>query len=737
MERPDYKKVTQNKLRSLLRSLDARGGDKADRELIRRAFRMADDAHQGVKRKTGEPYILHPLEVALIVARDIGLGPQSIAAALLHDVIEDSDITSKQLTDLFGDDIAQMVIGLTKIQGVFDNQATSMQSENFKKLLMSISDDVRVIIIKMADRLHNMRTLEGMPFHKQLKIASETLYIFAPLAHRMGLYNIKQEFEDLGLKYTEPDVYEELEEKLDHSRAHDQLYLKRFTNNIDSLLRSEHLKFQIKRRNKGVFSIRRKMLNQHIGFDEVYDKFAIRIIIESTVKKEKIDCWQAYSLITSVFRPNPRRLRDWITTPKANGYESLHITVMGPEGQWIEVQIRSKRMDDAAEQGYAAHWRYKEDASDSPALDIWVNSIRQAIEGQSESAIEFVDQFKLQLFTEEIFVFTPRGQMLTLPKHASPIDMAFDIHSDIGMHVLGAKVNGQLVPLSHKLTSGDQVFIITADKQHPSEEWLEWVKTPKAQSKIKTYLKDLDKKSSDRGQRMVERMAAKSKFELNQSNSQKMVNYFSVKNQQEVFLRFGSGEYSSHDFRGFIQDQTGGFYKNLLRRFKPKINLPILPEDAKRIVFGPDEVVLAHQMAPCCSPISGDNIFGYIIRDGIVVHRVDCKQAIELQGQFADRILVAKWATGNKKKFNATLTFSGGDRLGLIHEVTKLLSNELNVDIRSFHIDAAEGVFHGSIALRVLDQTHLSSLAQRIRAIQGVTEVTRAIKQPIYQSSSL
>lgn len=736
MESPDYQKVTQNKLRSLLRSLDDRGGDKADRELIRRAFRVADDAHQGVKRKTGEPYILHPLEVALIVSRDIGLGPQSIAVSLLHDVVEDSDTTSEQIAELFGDSIAQMVVGLTKIQGIFDNQATSMQSENFKKLLMSISDDVRVILIKMADRLHNMRTLAGMPFHKQLKIASETLYIFAPLAHRMGLYNIKQEFEDLGLKYTEPDVYEELAAKLDQSRADDRLYLMRFTNNIDTLLKSEHFTFQIKRRSKGVFAIRRKMMNQNISFDEVYDKYAVRIIIDSIKKKEKTDCWQVYSLITSVFRPNPRRLRDWITTPKSNGYESLHITVMGPDGHWVEVQIRSKRMDEAAELGYAAHWRYKEDTSDSQALDVWVDKIRRAIEDQSESAIEFVDLFKLQLFTEEIFVFTPRGQMVTLPKHASPIDMAFDIHSDIGMHVLGAKVNGQLVPLSQQLTSGDQVFILTSDKQHPSEEWLDWVKTPKAQSKIRTYLKDLDKQASYRGNRMIERMAAKAKFELNQSTLQKMVNYFSVKNPQEVFLRFGSGEYSSHDFRGFVRDQAGGFYQNLLRRFKPKINLPTLPEDAKRIVFGPDEVVLAHQMAGCCHPIAGDHIFGYISTDGIFVHRSDCRRSIALQGQFSDRTLVAKWATGNKTKFNATLTFSGGDRVGLIHEVTKLLSNELSIDIRSFHVDAKEGVFHGSMALRVLDQAHLSSLAQRIRSIQGVTEVTRAIKQRVYQGTT-
>ena len=726
-EAVDYDKVVQSRLRALLRQADNRGGDKKDRELLRRAFKVALDAHKDVKRKTGEPYILHPIEVATIVTRDIGLGPQSIAAALLHDVIEDSEYTKEDLTHLFGEDIANMVEGLTKIQGIFDTQATSMQSENFRKLLLSISDDVRVILIKMADRLHNMRTLVGMPYSKQLKIASETLYIFAPLAHRMGLYNIKQEFEDLGLKYTEPEIYEELDRKLTDAQEDDSQYLKRFSNSISSLLRTERFEFQIKKRNKGIFSIRRKMLNQNVSFEEVYDKYAIRIIIDTSEKKEKADIWRAYSLITSIFRPNPRRLRDWITTPKANGYESLHITVMGPDGHWIEVQIRSKRMDEIAERGYAAHWRYKEDQSDNQALDAWVSKIRQAIEDQSESAIEFVDQFKLQLFSEEIFVFTPKGDMRTLPKRSTPLDFAFDIHSDLGMTTIGAKVNGKLVPLNHELGSGDQVQILTSTQAKPRTEWQHWVTTPKAKSRIRLYLKDQDRLAIERGESMLERMMIKAKGDFNQSARQKMTNFFGLRNPNEVFLRFGRGEYTSYDFREFLKEETGGFYNYLRRRFRPQKELLAHEETSKRIVFGPDEVVLEHQIADCCRPIPGDHIFGFIEDERIDVHRTDCRRSVQMQGQFADRIIAAKWAKGEQLGFNAKLVMTGTDRKGLIHNVTRVLSNELNVNIRSFNIEAQDGLFRGTIAVEVSDRSHLTSLTQHLRAIEGVERVDREV----------
>jgi GTP diphosphokinase / guanosine-3',5'-bis(diphosphate) 3'-diphosphatase len=726
----DYEKLVRNKFRTLIRAVESRGGDKDDIALIRKAYKIASDAHKDVKRKSGEPYITHPLDVALIVAKEIGLGPQSIAAALLHDVVEDSDYTKEQLAHLFGPAIAYMVEGLTKIQGIFDTQSSSMQVENFRKLLLSISDDVRVILIKMADRLHNMRTMDGMPYHKQLKIASETLYIFAPLAHRMGLYHIKSEYEDLGLKYTEPDIYTELAQKLQDAEEDDAIYLERFSQNIESLLESEGLNYSIKRRNKGIFSIRRKMLNQGVSFEEVYDKYAIRVILDSHPKREKSDLWRVYSIITGVFRPNPRRLRDWVTSPKANGYESLHITVMGPEGHWVEVQLRSHRMDEGAEKGYAAHWRYKEDNSGNTALDEWVNKIRDAIENQGDSAVEFVDQFKLQLFSEEVFAFTPQGKMLTLPKHATVIDFAFEIHTGIGMTTLGAKVNGKLVPLSYEIQSGDQVLILSSENQKPQTEWLEWVVTPKAKARIRQFLRDQHRDEQDRGKKLLSRLLLKAKSELNQSTTQKMLNFFSLKNPKELFERFGSGQYGASQFRSFVQEEAGGFYQYLRKRFKPKtIALKDLRVLSSHIVFGPDQVLLEHRLATCCRPIQGDQIFGFVDKDGIDVHRTDCRQAIHLQGRFAEKVLIARWATGESQQFNATLRFSGIDSAGLIMKVTSLITKDLNVDIRALHIDGNEGIFTGTISVKVSDRGQLVELAHQLKSIKGIDRVEREINK--------
>ncbi|MGA1778016.1 MAG: RelA/SpoT family protein [Schleiferiaceae bacterium] len=726
----DFEKLVRNKYRMLIRAVESRGGDKDDVALVRKAYKIAADAHKDVRRKSGEPYITHPLDVALIVTREIGLGPQSIAAALLHDVVEDSDYTKEQLEHLFGANIAYMVEGLTKIQGIFDHQSSSMQVENFRKLLLSISDDVRVILIKMADRLHNMRTLDGMPYHKQLKIASETLYIFAPLAHRMGLYHIKSEFEDLGLKYTEPEIYQELEQKLQDAEEDDGIYLERFSQSIESLLESEGITFSVKRRNKGIFSIRRKMLNQSVTFEEVYDKYAIRIIIDAHPKREKSDIWRAYSVITGVFRPNPRRLRDWVTSPKANGYESLHITVMGPEGHWIEVQIRSKRMDEEAERGYAAHWRYKEDNSGNSALDEWVGKIREAIENQSGSAVEFVDQFKLQLFSEEIFAFTPQGKMLTLPKHSTALDFAFEIHSDIGMSTLGAKVNGKLVPLSYEIQSGDQVHVLTSDNQRPKADWMNWVVTPKAKSNIRSFLREETRLSQERGKRMLARMMRKAKSELNQSTTQKMLNFFSLKNPRELYESFGSGRLSAGQFRAFVDEESGGFYQNLRRRFKPKVTAQkSVKESASRIVFGPDQIILEHTLASCCHPIQGDAIFGFIEQEGIQVPRTDCRHSVNLQGRFAEKVIIARWASGESRGFNAMLRFSGMDSTGLILQVTSLISSDMNVDIRALHIDGGDGVFMGTISVHVQDRSQLADLAQKLKAIKGIDRVEREVSK--------
>lgn len=729
MEQVDYAKVVRSQYRALIKSATDRGADKDDLALIKKAYKVAEDAHKDVRRKSGEPYITHPIAVALIVSHEIGLGPQSIAAALMHDVIEDSEYTREDLDRMFGSSVAYIVEGLTKIQGIFDMQ-TSMQSENFRKLLVSISDDVRVVLIKMADRLHNMRTLNSMSHAKQLKIASETMYIFAPLAHRMGLYSFKQEFEDLSLKYLEPDVYKELEEKLVAAEENDGAYLARFSRSLEDLLESEGFTFTLKRRNKGIFSIRRKMQNQNVPFEEVYDKYAVRIILDSSVKREKADIWRVYSLITSIYRPNPRRLRDWITTPKANGYESLHITVMGPDGHWIEIQIRSKRMDDEAERGYAAHWRYKEDGSGSAALDSWIERIRDVVEGPSDNAVEFVDQFKLQLFSDEIFVFTPQGKMVTLPKRSSPLDFAFEIHTDLGMKTLGAKVNGQLVALNHQLQNGDQVQIISSDTQTPQESWLDWVSTPKAKSKLRQIFRDRARTQEAEGKDRLERMLKRANVELNQSTTQRMLNFFAVKNPKELYLKFGKGELDSERLREFLREDSGGFYQYILRRFRPKAKdggVRDVAMNASAVLFGPDEVVLEYRLAPCCRPIQGDSIFGFIEESGIEVHRSDCRHAVKLQGQFAERVLRAVWNRGSRQGFNAVLRFSGIDSTGLILKVTKVISSDMQIDIRAFHIDGGEGVFQGTVSVHVADRSHLTDLVQRLKSIKGVERVDREI----------
>ena len=729
MAEVDFDKLVRAQYRALVKSATERGADKDDLALIKKAFKVAEDAHKDVRRKSGEPYITHPLAVAQIVAHEIGLGPQSIAAALMHDVIEDSEYTREDLDHLFGPNVAYIVEGLTKIQGIFDMQ-TSMQSENFRKLLVSISDDVRVVLIKMADRLHNMRTLDSMAHAKQLKIASETLYIFAPLAHRMGLYAFKQEFEDLSLKYLEPEVYKELDEKMMEAEELDGEYLERFSHNLEDLLRTEGFNFTMKRRTKGIYSIRRKMQNQNVPFEEVYDKYAVRIILDSASNREKADIWRVYSLITAIYRPNPRRLRDWVTTPKANGYESLHITVMGPEGHWIEIQIRSKRMDDQAERGYAAHWRYKEDGSGSAALDAWIDRIRDVVEGHTDNAVEFVDNFKLQLFSDEIFVFTPQGKMVTLPKRATPLDFAFEIHTDLGMKTLGAKVNAQLVSLGHVLQNGDQVQIISSDTQTPQEAWLDWVVTPKAKSRLRAHFRDRLRLQEADGKDKLVRMLKRANLELNQSSTQRMLNFYGLRTPKELFVKFGKGELDSERLRDFLREDSGGFYQYILRRFRPKPkegSIKDVSSTSNAVLFGPDEVVLEYKLAPCCRPIQGDSIFGFIEESGIEVHRTDCRHAVKLQGQFAERVIKAVWNRGTRQGFNAVLRFSGIDSKGLILKVTKVISSDMQIDIRAFHIDGSEGVFQGTVSVHVADRSHLTDLVQRLKSVKGVERVDREI----------
>lgn len=721
-----------NRYRALLRTLHSKA-DNNDKKTIREAFKLAMDAHKNVRRKSGEPYILHPLEVAIIVSKEIGLGPTSIAAALMHDVVEDSDYTLDDIDRLFGEKVARIIDGLTKISGVFD-QNVSVQAENFRKMLLTIADDIRVILIKLADRLHNMRTMESMPPHKQLKIASETLFIFAPLAHRLGLYAIKTELEDLSLKYTEPEVYRDIVLKIKASKAGELKYLKRFSAKIREALKRDGINFTIKERTKSVYSIRRKMVNQNVSFEEVYDKFAMRIIIETTPEEEKADCWRAYSIVTDYYRPSPERLRDWISAPKSNGYESLHTTVMGPDGHWVEVQIRSQRMDEIAEKGYAAHWLYKEDKSGSDNLDMWLGRVREMLENQDQNAVDFIDNFKLNLFSDEIFVFTPNGDMKTLPKGASPLDFAFEIHTEIGAHTLGTKVNGKLVPLSYNLKSGDQIEIITSDKQFPKDDWLNYVVTSKAKQRIKQALKDETNIVTGKGRAILERKLAFIKLKANDSTVQKMVNYFGLKNPNELFYKVGIGIIDNKHIKEFAKDNTGGIYNYLKNRLtkpqfakeKPKKEAENVNSGKRTLVFGADKEVMEYKLAKCCNPIPGDKVFGFLTTtEGIKVHRQDCPNAISMQSRFANRTIKAEWVVAEAQTFNVNLLIKGIDKVGLVNQVTQLISNDLNVNIRSISIAGDQGVFEGSIGLLVEDKIHLYNVMEKLKKVEGVTSVQR------------
>jgi guanosine-3',5'-bis(diphosphate) 3'-pyrophosphohydrolase len=724
-----------NRYRALLRTLPKKADNK-DKKMIREAFKLAMDAHKNVRRKSGEPYVIHPIEVAIIVSKEIGLGPTSIAASLLHDVVEDSDYTLNDIERVFGEKVARIIDGLTKISGVFD-QNVSVQAENFRKMLLTIADDIRVILIKLADRLHNMRTMESMPAHKQLKIASETLFIFAPLAHRLGLHSIKTELEDLSLKYTEPEVYRDIVLQLKASRASEIKYLKRFSSRLRDALKREGVRFKIKERTKSIFSIRRKMVNQNISFDEVFDKFAIRIIVDAPPEQEKADCWKVYSVVTDFYRPNPDRLRDWISAPKSNGYESLHTTVMGPDGHWVEVQIRSERMDEVAEKGYAAHWLYKEDKSAHDNMDMWLNRVRDLLENPDQNAVDFIDNFKLNLFSEEIFVFTPQGDMRILPKGASPLDFAFDIHTEVGANTLGTKVNGKLVPLSYKLKSGDQIEIITSTKQQPKEDWLNFVVTSKAKTRIKQSLRDETNKTIGRGRGILERKLNFIKLRANDSTVQRMVNYFGLKTPQELYYKVGTGIIDNKHIKEFAKANSGGIYNYLRKRLTKSQYAREQAKDKEKsdapggksiLVFGPDEEQLEYKLAKCCNPIPGDQVFGFLTsNEGIKVHRNDCPNAVSMQSRFANRTIKARWIKSESLDFTAILVIKGIDKVGLVNQVTQIISNDLNVNIRAISISGDEGVFEGHITLVVEDKIHLLNVMEKLKMVEGVTSVKRKV----------
>lgn len=724
--------LVEGAFQDLLNSIEYKTED-ADKSLITKAFNIAKDAHKGVRRKTGEPYITHPIEVAQIVATEIGLGPTSIATALMHDVVEDSDYTLEDIESMFNVHIARLIDGLTKISGVASMES-SMQLENYRKMLLTISDDVRVILIKLADRLHNMRTMHGMPSHKQLTKASETLFIYAPLAHRLGLYKIKTELEDTSLKYTETEVYNEIESRMNDLATSDISYLRKFTSTVAYDLDMAGLKFDIKKRTKSIFSIRRKMRNQKVGFDEVYDKYAIRIILDSDLDMEKAECWKAYSLVTQNFSPNPLRLRDWISSPKSNGYESLHTTVMGPEGHWVEVQIRTRRMDDIAENGFAAHWKYKEDSSGSNTLDNWLKRIREFLEDPDNDDEDFIENFKMNLFASEIFVFTPKGKMVALPKGATALDFAFEIHSEVGAQCLGTKVNGKLVPLSSPLKSGDQVEVLTSIKQEPKEDWLRFVKTGKAKQRIKRALKQEKQLITGQGYMILERKLKVIKLKATASNIQKLVNYFGLKNPNELYFKVGLGVIDNKKLREYARETSGlvNYFKQRIVRSnyaKTKLKGPKEVTENHELVFGTDEQDLDYTLAKCCNPVAGDRVFGFVTTaDGLKVHRDDCPNSVLLQSRFANRVMKAKWIDQKASTSTVNIEIQGMDRVGIVNDVTKVISSDLNINIKAISFSVDDGLFTGQLTIEVADKVALTDTINNIKALEGISTVNRVVK---------
>ncbi len=704
---------------------------KEDKKLIRSAFDVAVDAHKHQRRKSGEAYIFHPIAVAKIVASEIGLDATSIAAALLHDVIEDTKYTFTDIEQLFGETVARIVQGLTKISKMPYEGDVSLQAENFRKMLLTLNEDIRVIIIKIADRLHNMQTMDAMPGYKQEKIASETLYIYAPMAHRIGLYKIKSELEDLSLKYTEREIYDDILSKIKDSKEEQDAYIKAFSKTIKDSLTAENLSYEIKGRPKSIYSIRRKIVAQNVSFDEVYDKFAVRIIYKSDLANEKFLAWKIYSIVTDNFRPNPVRLRDWISSPKSTGYEALHITVMGPKGKWVEVQIRSERMNEIAEKGFAAHYKYKNEDSDEGGLDLWLNKLQDTLENQDISAVDFVEEFKLSLYAKEIFVFTPKGDLYSLPKGASALDFAFHIHTEVGMHTRGTKVNGKLVPLSHPLQSGDQVEVITSNNAKPTANWLDYASTSRAQSKIKSSLKEERKNIANDGKEILRRKLKSLKINLDDKTINQLIQFYKVKTSLDLFYRVGAGIIDNKQLKDFATSRTNvlvSFIKNKIRKQpnQSDVNKEEITEKFDQLVFGKDEQQLDYKIASCCNPIAGDDVFGFLtVTEGIKVHKKNCPNAVQLQGSYNYRVQKAKWIDSSQREFKAELLITGIDAMGLVNNVTKEVSNNLNIDMKRVHFDTDDGIFKGKIVVVVKNKNILDNLVQNIKKINGIDKVTR------------
>lgn len=699
-------------------------------EFIKKAFEIALDAHKDQRRKSGEPYIFHPIAVAKIVANELGLGATSIACALLHDVIEDSDYTYEDLEKIFSKKVADIVNGLTKIS-VMNNQNVSVQSENYRKLLLTLSNDFRVILIKIADRLHNMRTLDSMQPDKQKKIAAETVYIYVPLAHRLGFYNIKSELEDLSLKYNFPKIYNEISEKLIVAKEKREQYVQKFIQLVSEKLEEEGLNFKIKGRTKSISSIYRKILKQNIPFEEVYDNYAIRIIYKSDAKNEKFLAWKIYSIVTDLYQSNPSRMRDWISQPKSTGYESLHLTILGPDNKWVEVQIRSERMDEIAERGVAAHYKYKEgfnQNSDDKNFEQWVLQIREVLENQhSLSTSELLDNIKLNLYAKEVFIFTPKGDVKILPKGATVLDFAYCVHSQLGEQCSGAKINGKLMPISYVLKNGDQIDIITSPKQKPKKDWLDFVITSKAKSRIKAALNSDKNEKATEGKEILQRKLRHAKINFSEDEINNIQKYFNLKTSQELFLKFYDNTLDTSDLKRY-SDSKKSIFKNIFQSLLKKKNefIETQKSDLDLIVFGRNEEKLNYSFAKCCSVIPGDKIFGFLtINEGIKVHNENCPNSINLRANYDYRIMLAKWVNSERFINNVKIEIQGMDRLGVINDISSVISKNMNIDMKSISLSSIDGIFIGNITLEVKNKQQLEEVLSQLRGITGILSLRR------------
>jgi GTP pyrophosphokinase len=703
---------------------------KGDKELVRQAFEMAADAHKTMRRKSGEPYILHPIAVAMICVEEIGLGVRSTICALLHDTVEDTDITLEDVQREFGTEIAKIVDGLTKISSVMDTN-TSQQAENFKKILLTLTDDPRVILIKLADRLHNMRTLDFMKKEKQLKIASETIWVYAPLAHRMGLYNVKTELEDLSMKYMEPEGYKDIAKKLAETKRERTRYINEFVKPIKEKLTNSGFEFEIYGRPKSIHSIWNKIKKKGVAFEEVYDLFAIRIILDSAPEKEKEDCWKVYSTITDEYMPSTERLRDWLSNPKSNGYEALHTTVMGPQGKWVEVQIRSKRMNEIAEKGLAAHFKYKEGNDNEDRFDKWFGQIREVLNTQDGAGLDFLQDFKTSFLAEEIYVYTPKGEVKMLPTGSTALDFAFAIHSAVGSKCIGAKVQHKLVPLSHVLRSGDQIEIITSNKQKPSEDWLGFVVTAKAKNKIKDALREEKRTIAEDGKYVLQRKLESMGAAFSQHNIDELVHFYKLPSGLDLHYKIATKSIDLKELKDFT------VHGDKIELPKPKPSLIetstepgagkiFSKKESELIIFGESSDKIKYALGRCCNPIPGDDVFGFVSTGkGLIIHRTNCPNATQLLANFGHRVVKTKWAKNKEISFLTGLKIIGLDDVGVINKITNIISGDLRINIAGLTIESKEGLFEGTIKIFVHDKEELEVLVTRLKSLHGIQTVDR------------